>query len=194
MVGRAPYRGDVQDGTMIRVDAQNGELSRHLRRTGRTGRAESRVSAVTTSTGTSKTVVCDHCVARTGCRRRPTARHAAGTARPRSRGSSTPATRTSRRSPNRLTPYVVVDLWATWCGPCRMVSPALEQVAHELAGRVKLVKVDIDQNPRLALRFQVQAVPTLLLLDKGEVIARKTGAAPAPALRQWVEETLAARR
>ncbi|MFF0066164.1 thioredoxin [Streptomyces sp. NPDC005279] len=91
-------------------------------------------------------------------------------------------------------PFVLVDLWATWCGPCRMVSPALEQVAHELAGKVKLVKVDIDQAPGLALRFQVQAVPTLLLLDKGEVVARQTGAAPAPALRQWVEESIAGRR
>ncbi|MFE7775279.1 thioredoxin [Streptomyces sp. NPDC057445] len=93
----------------------------------------------------------------------------------------------------KATPFVLVDLWATWCGPCRMVSPALEQVARELAGKVKLVKVDIDQSPRLAQRFQVQAVPTLLLLDKGEVIARQAGAAPAPALRKWVEETIADR-
>ncbi|MER5410294.1 thioredoxin [Streptomyces sp. NPDC002769] len=88
-------------------------------------------------------------------------------------------------------PYVLVDLWATWCGPCRMVSPALEQVAHQLAGRVKLVKVDIDRSPRLSQRFQVQAVPTLLLLDKGEVVSRMTGAAPAPELRRWVEDSLA---
>ncbi|MFD8424101.1 thioredoxin [Streptomyces sp. NPDC059466] len=94
----------------------------------------------------------------------------------------------------RAGPYVLVDLWATWCGPCRTVSPALEQVAHQLAGRVKLVKVDIDRSPRLAQRFQVQAVPTLLLLDQGEVISRKTGAAPAPALKQWVEESLSVRR
>ncbi|MEV6667198.1 thioredoxin [Streptomyces nigra] len=88
---------------------------------------------------------------------------------------------------------VVVDLWATWCGPCRMVSPALEKVATELAGRIKLVKIDIDQNPRLAQRFEVQAVPTLLVLDKGQTIARQAGAAPAPALRRWVEQSIAGR-
>jgi thioredoxin 2 len=88
---------------------------------------------------------------------------------------------------------VVVDLWATWCGPCRMVSPALEQVAQDLAGRIKLVKVDIDENPRLSQRFEVQAVPTLLVLDKGQTIARQAGAAPAPALRQWVENSIMAR-
>ncbi|MCG0288259.1 thioredoxin, partial [Streptomyces sp. PSAA01] len=85
-------------------------------------------------------------------------------------------------------PLVVVDLWATWCGPCRMVSPALEQVARELAGEIKLVKVDIDRNPRLAQRFEVQAVPTLLILDKGELVARRAGAAPAGTLRSWIEQ------
>ncbi|MFF3142326.1 thioredoxin [Streptomyces sp. NPDC057927] len=152
------------------------------------------MSAVTTSTGTSTTVVCDHC----GRKNRVPAA-AGGT--PRCGNCASPLAWIADAGDAdfaevaaQAQPYVVVDLWATWSGPCRMVSPALEQVAHELAGRVKLVKVDIDQNPRLAQRFQVQAVPTLLLLDKGEVIARKTGAAPAPALRQWVEETLAARR
>ncbi|MFG2525529.1 thioredoxin [Streptomyces sp. NPDC048527] len=94
----------------------------------------------------------------------------------------------------KAAPIVLVDLWATWCGPCRMVSPALEQVARELAGKIKLVKVDVDQAPRLSQRFQVQAVPTLLLLDQGEAIARQAGAAPANVLRQWVEETIAGRR
>ncbi|MFG3268532.1 thioredoxin family protein [Streptomyces bobili] len=88
---------------------------------------------------------------------------------------------------------VLVDLWATWCGPCRMVSPALEQVATELAGRIKLVKADIDQSPALAGRFEVQAVPTLLILDHGRTLARQAGAPPAPALHQWVEHTLADR-
>jgi len=77
---------------------------------------------------------------------------------------------------------VVVDLWATWCAPCRMVSPALEQVARELAGRVKLVKVDVDAAPELSRRFEVQAVPTLLVMDGGRVIARQAGAASAAAL------------
>ncbi|MBP8534428.1 thioredoxin [Streptomyces sp. MK37H] len=94
----------------------------------------------------------------------------------------------------KATPLVVVDLWATWCGPCRMVSPALEQVATELAGKVKLVKVDIDRNPHLARRFEVQAVPTLLILDKGELVARRAGAAPAGTLRSWVEQVTAGRR
>ena len=87
---------------------------------------------------------------------------------------------------------VVVDLWAPWCGPCRMVSPALEQVARELAGQIKLVKVDVDQSPRISQRFTVQAVPTLLIMRDGEVIARQAGAAPAPALRKWVQDALAA--
>ncbi|CAK7286850.1 thioredoxin [Streptomyces misionensis] len=89
---------------------------------------------------------------------------------------------------------VVVDLWATWCGPCRMVSPALVKVATELAGRIKLVKVDVDKNPRLSQRFEVQAVPTLLILDRGETVARQAGAAPAPALRRWVEQSITTRK
>lgn len=87
---------------------------------------------------------------------------------------------------------VLVDLWATWCGPCRMVSPALEHVAEDLAGRIKLVKVDVDRAPGLARRFDVQAVPTLLILDDGRQVARRTGAAPTNALRQWVDATLSA--
>jgi thioredoxin 2 len=87
---------------------------------------------------------------------------------------------------------VLVDLWATWCGPCRMVSPALERVATEMAGRLKLVKVDVDQAPRLAGRFEVQAVPTLMILDRGRVVARHAGAAAAPVLKAWVERSLAA--
>ena len=86
---------------------------------------------------------------------------------------------------------VIVDLWAPWCGPCRMVSPALEQLARDLAGQVKLVKVNVDASPRISERFGVQAIPTLLVMRGGRVAARQTGAAPLPALRAWVESALA---
>jgi thioredoxin 2 len=85
----------------------------------------------------------------------------------------------------------LVDLWAPWCGPCRMVSPALEQLATEMAGTLKLVKVNVDESPKLQQRFGVQAIPTLLLLRNGAVAARQTGAAPAGALRTWLERGLA---
>jgi thioredoxin 2 len=86
---------------------------------------------------------------------------------------------------------VVVDLWAPWCGPCRMISPALERIASDLAGRVKLVKVNVDESPQTSQRFDVQAIPTLLVLRGGRVAARQTGALPPAALRTWVDNALA---
>jgi thioredoxin 2 len=85
---------------------------------------------------------------------------------------------------------VLVDLWAPWCGPCRMVSPALAQLAGEMAGQVKLVKVNVDEAPKLQQRFGVQAIPTLMVLRNGQVVARQAGAAPAAALRAWLEQAL----
>src|SRR5260221_11182234 len=80
---------------------------------------------------------------------------------------------------------VLADLRAQWCGPCRMVSPALEQVATDLAGRIKLVKVDGDQAPKLQQRLSVQAIPALRILRNGQVGARRAGPGAASALRAW---------
>jgi thioredoxin 2 len=87
---------------------------------------------------------------------------------------------------------VLVDLWAPWCGPCRMVSPALAKLATDLAGRIKLVKVNVDDSPELQRRFGVQSIPTLLLLRRGKVVARQVGAVPEPALKTWVNQALQA--
>jgi len=85
---------------------------------------------------------------------------------------------------------VLVDFWAPWCGPCRIVSPALEQIANERPGRLKLVKIDTDTAPNLSGRFGIRGIPTMILFDHGKETARVTGALPAPALRSWVEEHL----
>ncbi len=86
---------------------------------------------------------------------------------------------------------VLVDLWAEWCGPCRMVSPVLEQLAHRRAGHMKLVKVDVDKSPEIARRFDARSIPTLLLMQHGQVVSRQVGAAPAHVLEQWVDSALA---
>jgi thioredoxin 2 len=85
---------------------------------------------------------------------------------------------------------VLVDMWAPWCAPCRMVSPVLEQLASEFAGRLKLVKINADEAPELSQRFEVLAIPTLILLEGGQVIDTQVGAAPAAVLRKWVTEKL----
>jgi thioredoxin 2 len=85
---------------------------------------------------------------------------------------------------------VLVDMWAPWCGPCRMVSPVLEQLAGEFAGSLKLVKVNADEAPGLSQRFEVLAIPTLILFERGKVINTQVGAAPAAVLRKWVTEKL----
>lgn len=86
----------------------------------------------------------------------------------------------------------VVDLWAPWCGPCRMIAPALEELARERAGRLKVVKVNVDESPGVSRRFAVQSIPLLLLVRDGEVIDRQVGAAPKAAIEAWIDRALEA--
>lgn len=81
---------------------------------------------------------------------------------------------------------VVVDLWAPWCGPCRMVAPILEKVAVKYAGKLKIVKVNVDDNPRIQGRYQAMSIPTMLLLQGGKVAAKQVGAMPQPQMEQWL--------
>jgi thioredoxin 2 len=85
---------------------------------------------------------------------------------------------------------VLVDLWAPWCGPCRMMAPALEQLARDRAGRLKVVKLNVDEHPAIAARFDVQGIPLLVLTHDGRELARLTGAAPLPRLQAWLNSQL----
>jgi len=87
---------------------------------------------------------------------------------------------------------VLVDLWAPWCGPCRMVSPAVERISVDRAGRLKVVKVNVDVAPRTAARYEAMSIPTLLVLSDGQVRDRIVGALPEPALRQRVDTVIGA--
>ena len=88
---------------------------------------------------------------------------------------------------------VVVDLWAPWCGPCRMISPALEEIARRRAGQLKIVKVNVDDDPAISARFGVQGIPTLLFFDGGRLVDRAVGARGIDALEAWIDTALAAR-
>ncbi len=81
---------------------------------------------------------------------------------------------------------VVVDFWAEWCGPCRQVAPVLEEVAGELAGKVKIVKLNVDESPNTASKYGIQSIPTLMIFKNGEMTARQIGAAPKAKIVQWI--------
>jgi thioredoxin 2 len=87
---------------------------------------------------------------------------------------------------------VLVDFWAPWCGPCRMVSPAVEAQAREHPGELKVVKLDVDTAPEISARYQVQGIPLLVLIRDGQEVDRSVGAVPASQLRAWLEPHLTA--
>jgi thioredoxin 1 len=89
-------------------------------------------------------------------------------------------------------PYVVVDCYADWCAPCKMIAPFIEALAEEYAGRVTFVKLDVDNNPQTAMQFRVQGIPTLLFFKDGKHVDMQVGALPKPALKKRVEDLLAA--
>ena len=81
---------------------------------------------------------------------------------------------------------VLVDFWAEWCGPCRMIAPALEEIAGTLNGKVKIVKLNVDENPHTAAKYGIQSIPTLMIFKGGQLASRQVGAAPKQKLEQWI--------
>jgi thioredoxin 1 len=87
---------------------------------------------------------------------------------------------------------VVVDFWAPWCGPCRMVAPTLEKIAEEQSGKLVVAKVNTDEDPEWAMKYGVQGIPTMLFIAEGKVVHRQVGALPEPMLKQVVSQFLEA--
>src|SRR6478752_8678540 len=83
---------------------------------------------------------------------------------------------------------VLVDFWAEWCGPCKMIGPALEELASEYEGKLIVAKVNVDENPTLPAQYGVRGIPALFMFKDGEVISNRTGAAPKASLKGWIEE------
>ncbi len=85
---------------------------------------------------------------------------------------------------------VVVDFWAEWCGPCKMIGPALEELAEEYGGKIKIAKVNVDENPSSPGQLGVRGIPALFLFKDGEVVSNKIGAAPKAALKSWIDSSI----
>lgn len=85
---------------------------------------------------------------------------------------------------------VLVDFWATWCGPCRMLAPVIAQIAVKYEGTVKVGKVDVDENPELAESFNVSSIPTLILFKDGKPVAQRTGGAPMPLVEAFIKDNI----
>ncbi|MGR3483713.1 MAG: thioredoxin [Paracoccaceae bacterium] len=85
---------------------------------------------------------------------------------------------------------VVVDFWAEWCGPCKTIGPALEEISEEMSGQVKIVKVNVDNDQAAAAQLGVRGIPALFLFKDGEVVSNQTGAAPKAALSDWIKKAI----
>jgi thioredoxin 1 len=92
----------------------------------------------------------------------------------------------------KATEPVVVDFWAEWCGPCKMIAPALEEIAGSLNGKVKIVKLNVDESPNTAQKYGIMSIPTLMMFKNGELASRQVGAAPKQKLEQWITSAAAA--
>ena len=92
----------------------------------------------------------------------------------------------------KATEPVVVDFWAEWCGPCRMIAPALEEIAGSLGGKVKIVKLNVDESPKTAQKYGIMSIPTLMMFKNGELASRQVGAAPKQKLEAWITSAAAA--
>ncbi|PIE10981.1 MAG: thioredoxin [Rhodobacterales bacterium] len=85
---------------------------------------------------------------------------------------------------------VVVDFWAEWCGPCKMIGPALEEIASEMDGKVKIAKVNVDEHSAMAAQLGVRGIPALFIFKDGQVVSNRAGAAPKAALESWISESV----